>query len=242
MQQMTPEQMNNTTIGLSIATSVLSAISAGIQAKQQAQLQKFQYQQAKMKAEYSAKANELNARAAFSDMIYNQQAMEQQAAAKGIAAAQQMANTRVQISASGVYMNSASKYEVQASEKFVQAVNHATMEQNRVNQQQRGLNKVTSFLGQAVLDRGLASANDTLGGAVNPGQSFVAATFGALGSNKYLQQMAISQAMSRMTKVNDVDLGVGDTSKSNNFGIDVTPKGLGNMSFSGFGLGSGMTV
>lgn len=239
---MSPQAMSNTTMGLSIATSVLSAIGAGIQAKQQAQLQKFQYEQAKLKAEYSAQVNELNAKAAYSDMIYNQIVMEQQAASNGLAAAQQMANTRVQIAASGVYMNSASKYEVQASEKFVQAVNHATMEQNRVNMQQQGLNKVQSFLGQAVLDRGLASANDTLGGAINPGQSFVAAAFGALGNNSFLQQYAVSQAMSGMTKVNNADLGVDQPTKSNNFGIDVTPNGLGNMNFGGLGFGSGMTI
>lgn len=238
---MTPTTYNNWMGGFAIGTAVLGAISAGIQAKQQAQLQKFQYEQAKMRAEYSAKANELNAKAAYSDMIYNQIAMEQQAAAKGLAAAQQMANTRVQIAASGVYMNSASKYEVQASEKFTQAVNHATMEQNRVNQQLQDKNKVTSFLGQAVLDRGMASANTTLGGAINPGQSFVAAAFGALGNNNYLQQMAVSQALNQTAKVNNVDLGAGGT-KSSNFGIDVTPNGLGNLPYNNLGFGSGMTA
>lgn len=156
---------------------------------------KAQYQAAAAQARGQAKLSRLNAQNASVSLLYNQARYENAAMQQGLAAAQQMAQTRVSQAGSGVYMNSTSSYEVRASERFAQAVNHANLEVNRVNQLAEDKGAITQHLSNAVGYEGEARANDIMADSINPKQAAWAQVIGGIG--QIAGSIAMSQAFSQ---------------------------------------------
>lgn len=161
---------------------------------------KAQYQAAASQARGQAKLSRLNAQNASVSLLYNQARYENAAMQQGLAAAQQMAQTRVSQAGSGVYMNSTSSYEVRASERFAQAVNHANLEVNRVNQLAEDKGAITQHLSDAVGYEGEARANEIIADSINPKRNAWAQVIGGIGqiAGSIAMAQAFSQALPTM--------------------------------------------
>lgn len=173
--------MNPWAQGISIGGQILGAIGNAYTAKAQAQAQKFQYEMAASRAQFSADMNKLNAQIAASEVTRQQIQFAQQSALQGFQAAQRMANTRVMQSHSGVRMDSTSSQQVRANERFSRAVDMANTELNRIELLNQGQQQVTNYLSQATVNTGEASANSLLGAAISPQSAFNANLISGIG-------------------------------------------------------------
>lgn len=234
----------------SIMGDIFNSIGNAYQAKAQAQAAKFSYQQQAMQAQFKADVGRLNAQIAASEGTRQQIAFAQQMGVRGMQVAQQMANTRVQQSHSGVRMDSTSSQQVRASQRFSHAVDMATAEQNRIEMLNKSQSNVTNYLAQAGIDQATANVNSNFANAISPSASFNAALMAGLfqtaqkatpgffeDANENLQKINLTQQNSNISPS-----GVGgyNGSFATNYSI------MGSYNGSSYGIGnsfsSGMSI
>lgn len=180
--------------------SSMQAITNTANAYYDSKSSKMQYQAAASQARGQARLSRINAQLASASLLTNQARAENAAMQQGLAAAQQMASTRVSQAGSGVYMNSTSSYEVRASERFAQAVNHANMEVNRVNQLAEDKAAITQNLSDAIGYEGTARANEIIADSINPQRNAWASLIGGIGqvAGTFAMTQAFTQALPTM--------------------------------------------
>lgn len=229
-----------------IMGDVFNTIGNAYQAKAQAQAAKFSYQQQAMQAQFKADTGRLNAQIAANEGTRQQIAFAQQMGVRGMQVAQQMANTRVQQSHSGVRMDSTSSQQVRASQRFSNAVDLATAEQNRIELLNKSQSNVTNYLAQAGIDQASANVNSNFANAISPSAAFNVALLTGLfqtaqkqtpgffeEASENLQQINLTQQNS---SINPSGVGGYNGSFATNYSI------MGSYNGSGYGFGSGMSI
>lgn len=150
-------------VGVIAANALAGSAKAGASAI----AQKYNYKMAAQTAQYKSTVARMNAQVTALERNAQMAALESQALQAGLKDAQVRSATYIQQANQGVALNSASKYQQRASQELMHVISQNNIDAQRVHNLSALENKKVNYMGQAIMEKGNALANNIGASSVN---------------------------------------------------------------------------